>query len=74
MWAIDAAAAPLLAVAKGARAGVVGWLNLTIVQLRLGSGLRSALADRIRELLPTPPAGFAEPPAPVKWDTTGGAR
>lgn len=74
VWAIDAAATPLLAVAKGARAGVVGWLNLTIVQLRLGTGLRSALADRIREVLPTPPAGFAEPPAPVTWDGKGGGR
>ncbi|MFO0933096.1 MAG: hypothetical protein U1E39_10350 [Planctomycetota bacterium] len=74
VWGLDAAAAPLLAVAKGARAGVVEMLNVMVTQLRLGTGLRSALADRIREVLPTPPAGFAEPPAPVTWDGKGGGR
>ncbi|MFO0933645.1 MAG: hypothetical protein U1E39_13185 [Planctomycetota bacterium] len=72
--ALRALACSLTAIVRTPGIAAVEWLGCAGPGATNNASLLRALADRIREQIPNPPEGFAEPTPPEGWtEKTGGA-
>lgn len=72
IFALRALAASLTAVVRGPSMALVEWLDCAGPGAWRNASLHRLLADRIREQIPTPPEGFAEPTPPPTWNESNG--